>query len=68
MAPTVRVNGSHIRKLREEQGLERGELAERVGISSHRLYVVEVYKQTTRPSTLRRIAEALDVSPKELIA
>lgn len=67
MAASVKVNGSLIRSLREQRGIERSELASDVGVTPHRLYVIEVKEQRTRPSTLRKIAEVLGISPEHLV-
>ncbi len=66
MAPSVKVNGSFIRELREKQGWERKEFAALIGVSANRVYKIEVQAQTTRPLTLRRMAAVLGVSPQEL--
>ena len=66
MAPSVKIDGSLIERLRKERGIEREELAELAGITPHRLYVIEKRENRTRPKTLRRIALALGVPPQEL--
>lgn len=67
MAPSVRVNGQVIRRLREQRGIERRELALSVGVTPHRVYEIEVRDQRTTPTTLRRIAAALSVPPDRLV-
>ncbi len=67
MAPSVKVNGLVIRRLREQRGIERRELAQSVGVGSHRIYEIEVKDQRTTPTTLRRIAAALSVLPDQLV-
>jgi transcriptional regulator with XRE-family HTH domain len=68
VAPSVKVNGAKIRKLREERGYERKEFALLIGISANRVYKIEKASNQTRPLTLRRIAAVLGVSPQELVA
>ncbi len=68
MAPSVRVDGAKIRRLREERGYERKEFALLVGISANRVYKIEKASNQTRPLTLRRIAAVLGVPPQELAA
>lgn len=67
MASSVKVNGTLIRRLREQRGIERPELAQSVGITPHHMYVIEVRDQRTTPKTLRRIAAALSVLPERLV-
>lgn len=66
MAPSVRVDGALIERLRKERGIEREELAELAGVTAHRMYVIEKRENQTRPKTLRRIALALGVPPQSL--
>lgn len=68
MAPTVKVDGAKIKKLREERMIERPEMGALVGVTGNRIYKIEKLTQSTRPLTLRRIAAVLGVSPKDLIA
>jgi transcriptional regulator with XRE-family HTH domain len=54
----------HIRRLR---GLSQRELAEKAGVSPATVYELEVGKRPTpRPSTLRKLAEALEVEIADL--
>jgi transcriptional regulator with XRE-family HTH domain len=55
----------HIRRLR---GLSQRELAEKAGVSPATVYELEVGKRPTpRPSTLRKLAEALEVEIADLL-
>lgn len=67
MAPSVKVDGALIRKMREEHGWERKEFAALIGVSANRVYKIEMLTQSTRPLTLRRIAAVLGVRPQELV-
>ena len=67
MAPSVKVDGALIRKMREERGWERKEFAALIGVSPNRVYKIEKLTQSTRPLTLRRIAAVLSVQPQELV-
>jgi transcriptional regulator with XRE-family HTH domain len=53
--------------LREEQLLTRGELARKAGVSVSTITNAEEGEMSVRLSTLRKIAEALEVEPSELI-
>lgn len=67
MAPSVKVNGALIRKMREERGWEREEFGSLIGVSANRVYKIEKLTQSTRPLTLRRIAAVLGVPPQDLV-
>lgn len=55
----------HIRRLR---GLSQRELAEKAGVSPATVYELEVGKRPTpRPSTLRKLAEALEVEIADIL-
>lgn len=63
----MKINGEKVRILREEQLLERRELADRAGCKYTTIYKVEVQDHMPRLATARKIAEALSVSPVEII-
>jgi ribosome-binding protein aMBF1 (putative translation factor) len=52
--------GMFILEKRLEQGLSQRELAERVGTSQNRIYVIESGETDVRLGTLRRLAGALE--------
>lgn len=60
--------GARIRALREDDGLTRDRLAERVGISSKFLYEIEMGKKGFSAETLRRLSIALDTSSDYLLS
>lgn len=62
----IKVNGPHIREMREKRGWERSEFAALIGVSSNRVYKIEKFEQKTRLLTLRRIAAVLGITPEEL--
>ncbi len=57
-----------IRELREDKGLSGKELAAIVGVSAPHLSEVERGKKNVNNHLLERIAEALEVEEKDLIA
>lgn len=57
-----------LRELRERAVLTQEELAARTGYSVDGLSKLERGKRSARPSTVRRLAEALNVTPEELAA
>ena len=57
-----------LKRLREEQALSRRELAHSSGVHEITIYRAEHGKSAPRPSTIRKLANALGVLPKEIIA
>ena len=56
-----------LKELRRERVLSLRELEERSGVSYNTIWRIEDGRQGAHPRTLRRLAEALDVQPSELI-
>jgi transcriptional regulator with XRE-family HTH domain len=63
----MEVNAQRLRELREQQILSMRDLEERSGVSHHTIWRLENGKTGAHPRTLRRLAEALDVDPQELV-
>lgn len=59
--------GIHIRQLREKKGLSQQGLADDCGITKSQISRIEVATINTTVKTLVKIANALDVEPKELL-
>ncbi len=59
--------GDRLKILRIRRALTQQELAEKAGISSNALNRIELNKAEPHMSTLRKLAEALDVDPSELV-
>jgi transcriptional regulator with XRE-family HTH domain len=66
--PGDRELGRAVRRLREERGLTQEELASRAGTTFGTVSRVESAKSAPAWWTVRKIAEALDVSMAELAA
>ncbi len=56
-----------LKRLRQEQALSLRDLAERSGVAYDTINRLELGKQDAQPRTIRRLAEALGVEPKELM-
>ena len=56
-----------LRELRREQVLSLRELEEKSGVSYNTIWRIEAGRQGAHPRTIRKLAEALSVDPKELI-
>ncbi len=63
----IEVDGAKLRKLRREQALSQQDIERETGISQATLSDLEQGKRGARTSTLRKLAEVLDVRPKELM-
>jgi len=57
----------NLKRLREGYPLTVRELEERSGVSSTTISNVENLRRPARPSTIRKLADALGVEPKELM-
>ena len=64
----VKIDGAKLKNLRERRFLRREELAEKVG--SHRDHIGRLERDeidSPRMTTIRKLAEALEVDPRELL-
>ena len=59
--------GDRLKNLRIRRALTQQELADRAGVSSNALNRIELNKAEPHMSTLRKLAQALDVDPTELV-
>jgi DNA-binding Xre family transcriptional regulator len=65
----VKVDGKKLRAVRTDRFLERSELADRAGLTSRTIDRLEAGEEGGhRLSTVRKIAEVLEVDPHELLA
>jgi HTH-type transcriptional regulator, competence development regulator len=65
--PDMEVNVERLRTLRTEHVLTLRELAEAAGVSKDTIWRLENGHSEAHPSTIRKLAKALDVQPKELV-
>jgi transcriptional regulator with XRE-family HTH domain len=63
----MEVNVERLKELRRERVLSLRELEERSGVSYNTIWRIEHGSQGAHPRTVRKLAEALGVDPKELI-
>ena len=63
----IQVNGSKIKRLRRLNALSLRELGRRSGIAYDTINKLENEQRAAQARTLRRLAEALGVEPKELM-
>jgi len=63
----TKVDRMQLKRLRQEQALSLRDLARRSGVAYDTINRLELGKQDAQPRTIRRLAEALGVQPKELM-
>ena len=56
-----------LRSLRKQLALSQQDLERASGVAQHTISALESGKRGARPSTIRKLAEALDVKPRELM-
>jgi transcriptional regulator with XRE-family HTH domain len=61
------VDRSQLKRLRQEQALSLRDLARRSGVAYDTINRLELGKQDAQPRTIRRLADALNVEPRELM-
>ena len=59
--------GERLRELRLKRGLSQDELARRANVTQGLIWQIEAGRRTPSLRTLLRLAEALSVSPEELL-
>jgi transcriptional regulator with XRE-family HTH domain len=64
----MRIDVKNLRKLREDRALSLRELAQASGVSHTTIWDHERGKEGAHPRTVRLLARALDVTPRELMA
>ena len=63
----TRVDGERLRQLRREQALSQRDLSEITGIAHDSISQLETGKREAQPRTIRKLADALGVEPRELM-
>lgn len=61
------VDGVRLRRLRQERALSLRDLTRKSGVAYDTISKLETGKREAQPRTLRKLAEALGVEPKELM-
>ena len=61
------VDGARLRKLRRARALSQRDLSRMTGIAFDTISRLETGKQRAQPRTIRRLADALGVEPRELL-
>ncbi len=63
----MEVNVERLKELRRDRVLSLRELEAKSGVSYNTIWRIEDGRQGAHPRTIRKLAEALNVSPSELI-
>jgi transcriptional regulator with XRE-family HTH domain len=63
----IGIDGAKLRQLRRERALTQQDLQKAAGVAQATLSDLELGRREARASTLRKLAGALGVEPKELI-
>ena len=63
----MEVDGVRLRRLRRERALSLRELGASSGVVFDTISKLETGKRSAQPRTIRRLAEALGVEPRELM-
>jgi transcriptional regulator with XRE-family HTH domain len=67
MQQSFEINGQRLRELRVERALSLRALAQRSGVAFDTINKLELGYRPARLVTIRKLAEALEVEPKELM-
>ena len=67
MQQSFKVDGQRLRHLRVERALSLRALGQRTGVAYDTINKLELGRRPARLVTIRKLAEALDVEPKELM-
>lgn len=63
----MQINGARLRSLRRDNVLSQRELSRMTGVAFDTISRLETGKQRAQPKTVRKLANALGVEPRELI-
>jgi transcriptional regulator with XRE-family HTH domain len=61
------VDGARLRRVRRDRALSQRDLSRMTGIAFDTISRLETGKQRAQPRTIRRLADALGVEPRELM-
>ena len=63
----MRVDGERLSRIRRGQALSQRDLSRITGVAHDSISQLETGKRKAQPKTIRKLAEALGVEPKELM-
>ena len=62
------VLASNLKEIRHKMGLTQEELAEKAGVSTHYIAMIETRKKYPKPEMLEKIAKSLQIEPYKLFS
>ena len=68
MADLKEILAKNLKKHRQRLGITQPELAERAGLSTHYLGMIEIARNFPTADVLERLASALEIKPNELFS
>lgn len=63
----MQVDGERLRQLRRERALSQRDLSRMTGVAHDSISQLETGQREAQPKTIRKLAKALGVEPKELM-
>jgi repressor LexA len=67
MKKLLEVDGMRLRELRRERALSQQDIERMTGVAQSTLSALESGKRDAQPRTVRKLADALGVEPRELM-
>jgi DNA-binding Xre family transcriptional regulator len=67
MGKSIKINGKRLQELRIERALSLRALGERSGVAYDTINKLELGRRPAHASTIRKLADALGVEPRELM-
>jgi transcriptional regulator with XRE-family HTH domain len=67
MGKSISINGKRLQELRVERALSLRALGERSGVTYDTINKLELGRRPAHASTIRKLADALGVEPRELM-
>jgi transcriptional regulator with XRE-family HTH domain len=67
MGKSIGIDGKRLRELRVERALSLRALGERSGVAYDTINKLELGRRPAHASTIRKLAEAMSVEPRELM-
>ena len=61
------IDGARLRRLRRDRALSLRELGEKSGVAFDTIHKLETGRRAAQPRTVRKLAKALGVEPRELM-
>lgn len=63
----IKVDGQKLKRLRKERALSQQDLERLSRVAQHTISILESGKREARPSTIRKLAAAMNIEPKRIM-